>query len=41
LQDLPADIPTAADALQGRRLLWTHPEYDITQEVIDSLVGNP
>jgi Skp family chaperone for outer membrane proteins len=41
LQDLPADIPTAADALQGRRLLWTHPEYDITQEVIDSLVDNP
>lgn len=41
LENLPAEIPLAVEALQGRRLLWSHPEYDITQEVIDSLGDNP
>lgn len=37
LAEIPEDPAIAAEALQGRNLLWTHPEYDITQEVIDFL----
>ena len=40
LQELSAEVPMAVEALRGRRLLWSHPEYDITQEVIDFLVDN-
>ena len=41
LENLSPEISLAVDALQGRRLLWSHPEYDITQEVIDFLADNP
>ena len=37
LTEIPDDPNIAAEALQGRDLLWAHPEYDITQEVIDFL----
>ncbi len=34
---LPADLPTAVETLQGRSVLWTNPNYDITDQVLAAL----
>ena len=41
LEDLPQETQMAAEFLKSRKLLWVHPQLDMTQEVIESLSETP
>ncbi|MCX8228639.1 MAG: OmpH family outer membrane protein [Planctomycetota bacterium] len=41
LDDLPQETQIAAEFLNSRKLLWVHPQLDMTQEVIESLSETP